>query len=230
MNITASKVIRWSGIAAIIAGIIFAGIQPIHPPDVLASVGTRIWSIIMPLKLTMCLLFLVSITGFYARHVEKIGWLGLIGFVLFSISWWLQTGYVFVETLVLPSLTTAAPQYVESVLGIINGVPRTVNVGFLPAIYNVGSMLYLLGSLLFGIAMFRARIMPRWAAGLFAFSGPLAIVMVALLPHQLERLAAMPMGLALGWLGYALWSEQSTHLAHDVVTKGNQQFVQTTTK
>jgi hypothetical protein len=46
------------------------------------------------------------------------------------------------------------------------------------------------------------------AAGLLAFSGPLAIIMVALLPHQLERLAAIPMGIALAWLGYALWSER----------------------
>jgi len=38
-------------------------------------------------------------------------------------------------------------------------------------------------------------------------SGPLAIIM-SLLPHQIARLAAMPMGFALAWLGYALWSER----------------------
>jgi len=32
--------------------------------------------------------------------------------------------------------------------------------------------------------------------------------LAALLPHQIQRLAAMPMGLALAWLGYALWSER----------------------
>jgi len=40
--------------------------------------------------------------------------------------------------------------------------------------------------------------------------------MVALLPHQQERLAAMPMGFALAWLGYALWSERR-ELAADPV-------------
>ena len=30
----------------------------------------------------------------------------------------------------------------------------------------------------------------------------------ALLPHEIQRLAAMPMGLSLAWLGYALWSEK----------------------
>src|SRR5918997_4853432 len=30
----------------------------------------------------------------------------------------------------------------------------------------------------------------------------------ALLPHGIQRLAAIPVGLALAWLGYALWSER----------------------
>jgi hypothetical protein len=88
-----------------------------------------------------------------------------------------------------------------------------MNLGAFATIYSLLALVYLLGLLLFGIALFRARILPRWAAGLLALSGPLAIIMVALLPHQLERLAAMPMGFALAWLGYALWSERRTHAA-----------------
>jgi hypothetical protein len=48
MKITASSLIRWSGLAALVAGIVFAGIQPIHPPDVVASVNTGAWAIITP--------------------------------------------------------------------------------------------------------------------------------------------------------------------------------------
>src|SRR3954454_6182859 len=58
---TTSNLIRWTGLAAIVAGIIFAGIQPIHPPDVLSSVNTTAWAIITPLKTIMCLLFLLGI-------------------------------------------------------------------------------------------------------------------------------------------------------------------------
>src|SRR5215212_6564324 len=71
MKSTASKLIRLTGLAALVAGIIFAGIQPVHPPDVLASVTTGAWAIIMPLKLAMCLLFLIGIAGIYARQVER---------------------------------------------------------------------------------------------------------------------------------------------------------------
>ena len=43
MKVTASSLIRWTGLSALVAGIIFAGIQPIHPPDVPSSVTTGAW-------------------------------------------------------------------------------------------------------------------------------------------------------------------------------------------
>ena len=50
MKVTASSLIRWSGLAALVAGLIFAGIQPIHPPDVVASVTTGAWGHHHPLE------------------------------------------------------------------------------------------------------------------------------------------------------------------------------------
>ena len=40
----------------------------------------------MPLKLTMCLLFLLGIAGIYARQANEAGWLGLAGFLLLSLA------------------------------------------------------------------------------------------------------------------------------------------------
>jgi hypothetical protein len=60
-----------------VAGIIFAAIQPIHPPDVVSSVTTGAWAIITSLKTVMCLLLLLGIAGMYARQVKEAGWLGL---------------------------------------------------------------------------------------------------------------------------------------------------------
>ena len=54
--------------------------------------------------------------------------------------------------------------------------------------------------------------------------------LAALLPHQIQRLAAMPMGLALAWLGYALWSELHTQAAESVPGKGSLQLRQTGAK
>ena len=68
MSVLPSRLIRSSGLAAIIAGIIFAGIQPFHPSDELASVTTDLWAIIIGLKLAMCLFFLIGLTGIYVRQ------------------------------------------------------------------------------------------------------------------------------------------------------------------
>jgi hypothetical protein len=224
MKITASNLIRWAGLSAMVAGIIFAGIQPIHPPDVLASVNTSAFIIITSLKTIMCLFGLFGIAGLYARQVEETGWLGLVGYLLLTIFYAVQMCYAFAEPLILPLLTTVAPTFVESVMGMSSGAGGPMNLGAFATVYSLVSVLYLLGLLLFGIAMFRAGILSRWAAGLLACSGPLAIIMVALLPHQLERLAAMPMGFALAWLGYALWSERREHVAEPVARRASPQL------
>ena len=66
----------------------------------------------------------------------------------------------------------------------------------------------MLGGLVFGIATFRARVLPRWPAGLLAVVAVLT-PLAALLPHATQRMAAgVPMGIAMAWLGYSLWSER----------------------
>ncbi len=226
MKIITPKLIRWAGLSAIAAGIIFAGIQPIHPPDVLASVNTSFWTIITALKTVMCIFGLFGIAGLYARQVEETGWLGLAGYLLLTIFYAIQICYAFAEVFILPQLTTVAPKFVESSLAIASGAVAELNLGAFASLYAVLTLLYLLGLLMFGISIFRARILSRWAAVLLALSGPLAGVMVALLPHQLERLAAMPMGIALVWLGYALWSERRENASEPLPGKVSPQFGQ----
>jgi hypothetical protein len=208
MTIATSALIRWTGLAAVGAGLIFAGIQPVHPPDVTASVGTTLWVTIMSLKLGMCLLFLVGLTGLYARQAERVGWLGLAGFCLLVLSWWLQTGYVFAELLILPVLAPVAPQFVDSFLGIVNGTPGEMAIGALPGVYGVVGLCYLLGGVLFGVAMVRAKVLPLVPSVLFAVAA-LITPAAALLPHALQRYAAIPMGIAMICLGYVLWSERA---------------------
>jgi hypothetical protein len=206
MNVNPSTLIRWSGLAAVVAGI-FAGIQPIHPADVVTSVSTTAWHMITPLKFVMCLLFLVGITGIYARQVKEAGWLGLAGFVLLIFTWWIQAAFVFAETFVAPPLATTAPRFVDALVGISYGHTGGIDLGALPTLYAFMGITYMLGGLVFGIATFRAGILPRWAAGLLAVTATLT-PLAALLPHQQQRFAAVPMGIALACLGYTLWSER----------------------
>jgi hypothetical protein len=213
MKITPSKLIRWSGVAAILAGLIFAAYQPIQPPEVLSSVTTSAWAIITPLKTVMCLLFLLGWTGLYARQVKETQWLGLAGFLLLSLSWALQFAFVFATAFILPLLATTAPRFVDDLLRSASGPVSGVNLGALPALYTLVGISYILGGLLFGIATLRAGILSRWAAGLLAVASVLPVAFVlkpvaALIPPNIQHLAAMPLGIAVAWLGFALLTER----------------------
>lgn len=228
MQITASNRIRWAGLAAIAAGIIFAGIQPFHPLDVLESVTTTRWAIIQSLKTAMCIFGLIGVTGIYARQAEKAGWLGLASYVLFSLFFVLTLPFVFAEAFILPLLATEAPTFVAGFLGIFNGNPVQTNLGVLPVLYTLAGFAgYVSGGLLFGIATLRAGVLPRWAGGLLAFAAVSPLLLSSLLPHPLDRILAVPMGLALAWLGYALWAERRMHVADAVAGTGRPQLRQT---
>lgn len=216
MTITSATLIRWSGLAAIAAGAIFAGIQPIHPADVLASVTTGFWAGIIWLKFLMCLFFLVGLIGLYAHQLTQSGWLGFAGFAMLFVSFWLQTGYVFTDLFTLPVVAAGLPGFVDSFLGIVNGHPGTMDIGSMVPVYGVIGLTYLLGGLLFGIATVRAHVLPRSPAILLAVAAVITPA-AALLPHALQRYAAVPMGIALVWLGWSLWSERNRKVASPTV-------------
>ncbi|MBW5448233.1 hypothetical protein GE107_19480 [Cohnella sp. CFH 77786] len=207
MKITASYLIRWAGLAALLAGVLFIVIQLIHPLENLSSVTTRTWAIVHSMTITMSIFALLGIAGIYARQLKEAGWLGLAGFLLFSLFWVATTAFTFVEAFILPLLASDAPKFVEGFLGIFSGSANKGNLGNLPAIAALGGVLYIVGGLLLGIATIRAGILPRWAAGLLAFAA-VSTLASSLLHHPLDRILAVPMGLALAWLGCALWSER----------------------
>ncbi|MDQ3317274.1 MAG: hypothetical protein M3522_08085 [Actinomycetota bacterium] len=226
MKITASSLIRWAGLSAMVAGIIFVVIQPLHPLDVLASVTTTHWAIIQSLKTAMCIFGLLGLTGLYARQANEAGWLGLAGYLLFGLFFAHTLPLAYTEAFILPLLATEAPTFVEGFLGIFNGHPVETNLGALPLLYSLsGSTGYVLGGLLFGIATLRAGVLPRWPAGLLA-AGALAPFVLAMLPHPLDRTFAVPTGLALAWLGYALWSERRGQASDPVPGRGSAQLRQ----
>lgn len=217
MKVTTPNLIRAAGLSAVVAGTIFAVIQPIHPADVISSVTTSAFITITSFKTVMCLFGIFGIAGLYARQVKETGWLGLAGYLLLTIFYAVQMCYAFAEPTILPLLVPVAPTFVESVMGMASGAGGTMNLGAFAVIYKIIPVLYLLGLLLFGIAIFRARILSRWAAVLLAASGPLAGIMVMLLPHQLERFAAVPMGIALIWLGFSLFFERRAPVSEPVL-------------
>ena len=164
--------------------------------------------------------------GLYARQVEKAGWLGLAGFILFTAWMTLVCGFSFVEAFILPRLATESPVFVKGLLGMFSSVPSEINLGVLPTLWNISGFMYILGPLLFGIATFRARVLPRWAGALLVL-GAVLIPVGALVPPEWQPKIMIPVGLAFAWLGYALFSERRAPASEPVPGKVSPLPVQT---
>src|SRR5438132_8223560 len=169
MKIAASNLLRGAGLSAMMAGIIFAIVGLIHPPQIVSSVTTSTWTIVHLLTIAMSFFGLLGIAGIYARQVKVAGWFGLAGFLLLSLWLVLVPGFTFFEALILPLLAVDAPNVAEGFLGIFTGSAGATSFGTLTTVWTLMGAMYILGALLFGIATLRAGILSRWAAGLFGF-------------------------------------------------------------
>ena len=208
MSITTTRLTRGAGLSAVAAGLLFIVIQLVHPHEDVAAVTTTAWIVVALLTMAMSVLLLVGLTGMYLRQVTETGLPGLVGFLLFASTFVLTIAVTFVEVFVLPPLADQAPQYVEDFLATFTGGAVVGDVGYLPLASLVAAVGYLLGGLLFGLVLYRARILARWASLLLAV-GSVATLLVPVLPHALDRLIAFPVGLALAGLGYSLWRDQA---------------------
>jgi hypothetical protein len=207
MTITTTRLTRAAGISAAIAGLLFIGVQIDHPPMEVASVVTTDWAVRSSAKALMAALALVGITGMYLRQVRRTGTLGLLCYVLFAAGYLLMLSVEVIAATVLPSLAHTAPDYVRDVLAVAVGGTATDGIGAIQTIFILSSVGYLAGGCMFGIALFRARVLARWAAALLA-AGSLATVALAVLPESFNRPVAVPTAVALMGLGVSLWRDQ----------------------
>ncbi len=207
VGMTPSALWRWAGLSAVAAGLGFIIIGFFHPENVPASVTTATWVNVHIVATVMGFFGLFGLAGLYARQAEKAGWLGLAGFVMFAVWFGLIMCFSFVEAFILPGLATESPAFVAAFLGMFSGVASTVDLGLLPTLWNVSGPLFIVGPLLLAIATFRARVLPRGAAGLLAL-GAVLIPAGAFLPPAYEPLVMVPVGVAMAWLGLALFAER----------------------
>jgi hypothetical protein len=214
-KITASTLMRLAGLSAMIAGLCFLVIGMFHPVNEPSSVNTA-WVNVHIFATALGFFGLYGMAGLYVRQVEESGWLGLAGFLLFTVWMTLVCGYSFVEAFILPKLATESPAFVAGFLGMFSGAPSAVDLGVLPTIWNLSGPMFILGPVLFGIATFRAGVLPRWAGALLALNIVLAPLGGMASPELQPKIVMIPIGLALAWLGYALFSERRANASQHV--------------
>jgi hypothetical protein len=212
MTITPTILTRAAGVAAVAAGLIFIGVQFNHPHLDVTSITTTEVVIRSCLKALMAVLALVGITGMYLSQIRRNGKLGLIGFMMLAGGYLLIMSTTLVAASILPLVAGTDPAFVTDAIAISTGGTASGDVGMLAYLSKAQDLGYLLGGLLFGIALFRAHVLARWACALLAVGGVVTIAL-SVMPDAFYRLLALPNGIAMIGLGYSLWSTART--THD---------------
>lgn len=205
MTITPTALLRSAAVAAVAAGVIFIGVQINHPHSDVNAVITAEWAVRNSLKVLMAALALAGITGMYVRQVRQIGLLGLIGYLVFAVGYLTIMSVAFVSAYVLPTIAASDPGYVDSLLVAATGRgTATADIGLMQPALALSGVTYLVGGLVFGVALFRTGILARWAAVLLALASVFT-ASLAVLPDAFYRFLAFPNGIAMIGLGCSLW-------------------------
>ncbi len=202
--VTTTTLTRAAGVAAVAAGVIFIGVQINHPHLDATSITTTEVAVRNSLKVAMAALALTGITGMYLSQVRRNGILGLIGYLVLAAGYLAIASTSIVAAYVLPSLAGSNPAYVDDVLAASTGGSATGDIGALATLIQFQGVAYLVGGLVFGIALYRANVLARWACALLAVAG-VASAVLSLMPDAFYRLLAFPNGIAMIALGYSLW-------------------------
>jgi hypothetical protein len=222
MNVTTTTLTRSAALAAVLGGLLFIAVQIKHPLLDAPFTTTTEYAVRETAKILMAVLSLIGITGIYLRQVKQTGVLGLIGYVLLLVGYLTILNVQVIAVFVLPDLAVSQPGYVNDTLAVATSATPVGDVGRVQTLSRF-AITYIVGGVIFGIALFRARILPRWAAALMSV-GAVATVATYQLPELAQRLFAVPVGVALIGLGYSLWREQRTAAARPLPSTASAQL------
>ncbi|HET8561643.1 MAG TPA: hypothetical protein VFL69_14060 [Marmoricola sp.] len=205
MTITTSSATRAAAGAAMAAGLVFIGVQINHPQLNASSITTTNVYVRDSLKVLMAALALAGITGMYVSQIRRNGVLGLVGYIVLAAGYLGIMCVAFAAAYVLPEVAPSNPGFVNDVIAVDTGRGTVKgDIGSLQTVIQLQGYAYLAGGLLFGIALFRAHVLWRWAAALLAVGGILSAVL-SVMPDAFYRWLAFPNGIAMIGLGYSLW-------------------------
>jgi hypothetical protein len=208
MTVTTAQLTRAAGIATATAGAIFVGVQIKHPAFTVQAFTDGIsWHVRSIAKLVMAVLAIAGLTGMYLHQRRQIGKLGLVAYVTFVLGYLFMASVEAIAAFVLSGEAHSRPGYVNDVLRSSAGMKTAGDIGAMQTLINAMGFTYMAGGLLFGVALYRARVLSRWAAALLT-AGAIGIISLKVLPASFDRPMAVPTGIALIGLGVSLWRTQ----------------------
>ncbi len=194
-NVIPTAVYRTGGLASIVAGLLMIAGFALHPAGEDATFGTDPrW---VPAHTFLWLAFTLALPGWialYLAQAQRAGLLGVSGLMVIIVGTSLASWIFSSDVTFVPVIAAQAPSLFHDIYGSAH------------VLTGVGSvLLWVLGSVLFGASVVRAKVFPRGAGFLLAI-GTL-IVPVAYAAGLSVRIVGLGAALAaVGqiWLGFAL--------------------------
>lgn len=203
---------RWAAAALVLSAITVTAGRILHPSSDAAGLSSPLWGPSHILWLTGLLTGMIGLTGLYLRQRREVAVLGFVGAAAAWMGMALLSGAMYFEAIIEPGLVRLSPELAEPMAQLSGEEIRSFLIAFFVAVGLFGG-----GFLLFGIAMYKAAVMPKWAVVLFV-TGSVVGGPQGFLPVAVATLAFLTMGVGLAGLGVALWADPEASVPHPTAT------------
>jgi hypothetical protein len=203
-----AALLRWSGLALVAGGLLLVVAAALHPSRETAAtiLEAEVRLVAAHVLFTLSyLLVLVGLPGLYGAESVRMGRLGLVGFLLAFLGTMLiavSGNFGFLA----PVLAAESPNAIDA----INRYPPEA------ALNGVAFGGFVVGFVLFGLAMARTATLPRASGMLVAVGAPAQPVGFALAYFvspalwTVAVLGSVALGAGLAWPGYRMWQQPAS--------------------
>jgi hypothetical protein len=203
-----TALLRWSGLALIAGGLSMAVATALHPSQETTAtiLQAEVRLVAAHILFTLSsLLILLGLPGLYGTESVRMGRLGLVGFLLSFLGTMLiavSGNFGFIA----PVLAAESPATIDA-----------INV-YLPVVALNGAAFggFVVGFILFGMAMAKTATFPRSSGVLVAVGAPSQVFGFALAQTvspalwTIAILGSVALGAGLAWPGYQLWQQPAS--------------------
>jgi hypothetical protein len=201
------QLMRWGAIISIIPDIGLPFYNAfLHGPRFASSIVGRgaAYSEAHMVGATASLLLVFGLVAMYLAHAKRIGKAGLVGFMLALAGQILWVGLLLVDGILNPLLAHFDP-ITQTHLHSAEFSQTASGHGYLTAIFgptlfffDLISLVYLVGFIMFGVSVIRAKLLP-WPIGALLAIGSVPVAFSLMLPQWLETLGYAAIGWGIAW-------------------------------